>query len=98
MAFFEPMFRWLDEYFARLQPEEITVNIEIVYFHSGSTKVLLYFFDKLVEEAKKGVEILVNWIYEKDEKDMLQYGEQFQRDFKDLQINLVEKEPERATG
>ncbi len=91
IEFFEPMFQWLDGYFPQLNLVDLRVNLEIVYFHSGSTKILLYFFDKLVEEAKKGTNITVNWIYEVEEKDMLLCGEQFQRDFKELHFHFVQK-------
>jgi len=90
IEFFEPMFDWLEEYFAQLNHADVTVNIKIVYFHSGSTKVLLYFFDKLVEEAGTGTRITINWIYNKEEQDMLEFGEQFQQDFNELNFNFIE--------
>ena len=89
--FYASVFAWLEEYFIQLSHAAVTVKIEIVYFHSGSTKVLLYFFDKLVEEAKTGTPITVQWIYQKDETDMRDYGEEFQRNFKALTFHFVEK-------
>ncbi|MCP4346691.1 MAG: DUF1987 domain-containing protein [Desulfobacterales bacterium] len=92
MEFYEPVFEWLKNYFSQPGSSDITVNIEIVYFHSGSTKVLLYFFDKLVEKTHKGTKITINWIYEKAERDMREYGEELQSNFKALLFNFVEVE------
>ncbi len=56
--------------------------------------MLLYFFDKLVEQAKRGVTITVDWIYKSNEPDMLEQGEEFQDEFKELYFNFVAKENE----
>ncbi len=89
IEFFQPIFAWLKEYFAQLNHADVTVNIKIVYFHSGSTKILLYFFDKLAEEAGTGTHIVINWFYNPEEHDMLEFGEQFQQDFNELNFNFV---------
>ncbi len=90
--FYEPVFDWLKEYFFQPDKTGITVNIEIVYFHSSSIKILLDFFDKLAGEAHNGLKIIVNWIYEKTERDMKEYGEEFQADFKPLAFNFIQKD------
>ncbi|MCP4346696.1 MAG: DUF1987 domain-containing protein [Desulfobacterales bacterium] len=90
--FYEPVFDWLKEYFSQPDKKDITVNIEIVYFHSGSTKIMLDFFDKLAGEAHNGLKIIVNWIYEKTERDMKEYGEEFQANFKLLAFKFIQKD------
>ena len=92
-SFYAPIFSWLENYFAQLNTETVTVNIEIVYFNSGSSKMLLDFFDLLDETAFRGIDITVNWIYEDDDVDMLEYGEEFHEDFRRLNFNFVKKTP-----
>jgi hypothetical protein len=89
-AFYQPVFDWLEAYLAQLSSTEITVNLDIVYFNSGSSKVLLDFFDLLNEETTvKNVTVEVNWYYE--EEDMLEFGEEFQEDFKTLTFQFVKR-------
>lgn len=89
-AFYQPVFTWLENYLAQLDTKEIAVNIDIVYFNSASSKVLLDFFDLLNEETtNKHVRVTVNWYYE--EEDMLEFGEEFQEDFRALSFNFIER-------
>jgi len=90
-SFYTPIFTWLEEYFSQLEEGHVTVNIAIVYFNSGSSKILLDFFDLLDEAAFRGIDIIVNWIYEEDDEDMLEYGEEFLEDFRRLSFNFVQK-------
>lgn len=90
-AFYAPVFSWLDEYFANIEEGDITVNVEIVYFNSGSSKALLEFFDLLDDAAFRGMGVNVNWIYEQDDEDMREYGEEFVEDFRRIGFHFVEK-------
>ena len=90
--FAAPIFSWLEEYLKQLQDQPVTVNIELVYFNSSSSKMLLDFFDKLEEEvAENGKNITVNWIYDADNDSAEEYGEEFQEDLESLTFNLVKK-------
>ena len=53
------------------------------------------FFDILDEAAGAGKNITVNWIYNKEDEDTLEYGEEFQEDMQNLMFNLLEKAEER---
>ena len=91
-AFYAPVFSWLEEYFSQLNNEDVTVNIEIVYFNSNSWKILAGFFELLDKVALKGRDITVNWIYEEDDEDMLEYGKEFQEDYSGLVFDFVQEE------
>ena len=90
-AFYAPVFSWLQEYFSQLKTDEITVNIEIVYFNSSSSKVLLDFFDSLQEVVFRGIQVVVNWLYEQGDDDMREYGEEFEADFRGITFNFIAK-------
>lgn len=90
-TFYLPVFSWIEQYFTQLDTGGITVNIEIIYFNSGSSKVLLDFFDQLDAAAFRGVEVTVNWMYEEGDDDMLEYGEEFLEDFRRLNFHFIQK-------
>ena len=89
--FYGPVFFWLEEYFSQLDNKEVTVNIEIVYFNSNSWKVLMGFFELLNKAAFEGIEVIANWIYDGEDDDILEYGEEFQEEYKGITFNFVQK-------
>lgn len=90
--FYAPVFSWLDTYLSQLSGEVVTVNLEINYFNSSSSKVLMDMFDKFEAASREGRQIMLNWIYDRENESALEYGEEFQEDLEVLQLNLVEKE------
>lgn len=89
--FYAPIFRWLEEYLSILDQQETTLNIEIRYFNSSSSKVLLDFFALCDDAAEQGKHISVNWIYEKNNQSALEAGQEFQEDMEVLHFNIIEK-------
>jgi len=87
--FYAPVFEWLEEYFVTIKDQSVTVNIELVYFNSSSSKVLMNLFDMLEENVQDGKQITVNWLYDEDNEMAVEYGEDFMEDLESLQINLV---------
>lgn len=88
--FYEPVMKWIAEYFETSAKEETNVNLEIIYFNSSSSKLFFDLFD-LLEENKEDHKITVNWIYDSENESALEAGEDFQEDFQELTINLVKK-------
>ena len=88
--FYEPMMNWLREYFETSAPELTTVNVEITYFNSSSSKLFFDFFD-LLEENHEDHKIKINWIYDEENESAEEAGEDFIEDFEDLDIELVQK-------
>jgi len=88
--FYEPVFEWLDKYLKKEINEKTIVNIEIIYFNSSSSKVLMDFFDIFEQAAEEGKNIEVNWRYDKENDMALEYGEEFKEDLESLKFNLVE--------
>ena len=72
-------------------PKEITtVNMEIIYFNSSSSKLFFDFFD-LLEENHENHKIIINWIYHEENESMEEAGEDYKEDFEELNFNLVQK-------
>ncbi len=91
-SFIAPVFNLLDEYLQQLEQQVFTINIFLIYFNSSSSKMLLDLFYKLEEKALANKNIVVNWIYDAEDEDSEEYGEEFQEDLKALIFNLVPKE------
>ena len=89
--FYAPVFEWVEKYLESIDEEEVTVNIELIYFNSSSSKVIMDLFDLLEEASDDGKNIVVNWIYDEDNDAALEYGEEFAEDIESLTFNLVEK-------
>jgi len=90
MEFYRGVFDWLDEYIESLDDEQAVVfNIELIYFNSSSSKVLMDIFDIFDDACEDGKNIVVNWIYEEDNEAILEYGEEFAEDYEDLKFHFV---------
>jgi len=87
--FYNPVLEWLEEYFQDPQ-EKTTVNMEIIYFNSSSSKLFFDFFD-ILEEYQSKSQIIINWIYDGENESAQEAGEEFQEDFESLTIRLQEK-------
>lgn len=86
------IFSWLTAYLQQLGNETLTINIELIYFNSSSSKMLLDLFDKLEEQvSEKNKSIVVNWIYDAENDTAQEYGEEFKEDLEALIFNLVQK-------
>jgi len=88
--FYKLMMNWLEEYFENFVAEITTVNMEIIYFNSSSSKLFFDFFD-LLEENSTENKIVINWIYDEENETAEEAGEDFIEDFESLKINLVTK-------
>lgn len=88
--FYKPVMEWMESYFEGNAKDKTTINMEIIYFNSSSSKLFFDFFD-LVEEASEANVIEINWIYDEENESALEAGEDFKEDFESLTFNLVVK-------
>jgi len=88
--FYDPVMAWLEEYLEKLQVDA-TFNIELRYFNSSSSKVLMDIFYMFEDAAADGKQITVNWIYDQDNEALEEYGEEFAEDTDKLLFNIVQK-------
>ena len=86
--FFEPITSWLKEYFS--DSKTATIEFNIPYFNSSSSRVMYDIFDILDKASSDGSSLTVNWKYASENENGLETGEEFQEDFEDLNISLVE--------
>jgi hypothetical protein len=78
IEFYKPLIDWLDKYSSNPRPNT-TVNIQLEYFNTSSSKCILDVFKKLETINKGGnSEVIINWHYEEDDDDMSEAGEDYQ--------------------
>lgn len=83
--FFEPVKKWLYDYFS--EPKTCTCTFNIPYFNSSSSRVMYDIFD--IFDGADESSITINWEYNEQNENAEESGEEFQEDFEDLSINLV---------
>lgn len=79
IEFYKPLIDWIEQY-SKSPQESTSVNIQLEYFNTSSSKCILDVFKRLESISK---EVQVNWYYEEDDEDMLEAGEDY-----DAIINL----------
>ena len=77
VEFYKPLIDWLEKY-SSTPSKETSVNIQLEYFNTSSSKCILDIFKKLELIHKKGNPVEVNWYYEEDDEDMFEAGEDYQ--------------------
>ncbi|MBN2890436.1 MAG: DUF1987 domain-containing protein [Bacteroidales bacterium] len=74
--FYDPIFRWLDEYTNDPNPET-TFDIKLIYYNTASSKALLKIMQKLEILQNNGSEVKIRWHYELDDEELLIAGEDY---------------------
>ncbi len=67
---------------------EFTFDFEMIYFNSSTSKVLNNIFSML-NEAGKNNHVIVNWCCSEDNDIMIEYGEEFKNDNKNIEFNII---------
>lgn len=75
--FFKPVEEWIEDYVNNEPAGMTSVEINLEYFNSASTKALVDIFQKLVQVELKGGKVVVNWFFEEGDDDMQEKGEYF---------------------
>jgi hypothetical protein len=76
LAFYEPIFKWLDNYLEK--PAGSTVlTVEMKFFNTSSSKCLYTIFRKLETLHQKGRSVKIKWCYKLEDTDMYESGQDF---------------------
>jgi len=89
--FYAPVMSWLQSYFEQDKLPKTTVNMEIIYFNSSSSKLFFDLFDLFEEAQDDGKEITVNWYYDAENESAEEAGEDFKEDFEAMDFNIIKK-------
>jgi len=86
--FYDELFEWVNLY-SQSPPESTTIDIELEYFNSGSSKALLHILRALTEIVKKGNKLTINWYYEEGDDDIMERGEYYES-ILEIKFNFIQ--------
>jgi len=75
--FYGPIMVQLTDYLKVVRDTNIHFSVELIYFNSSSAKILMSLFDLLDEAAQAGNKVHISWIFEEDDDNMQELGEEF---------------------
>jgi hypothetical protein len=88
--FYDSLYLWVFDYSSN--PKPVTqVDIELEYFNSATSKLLLHILRELVEISHRGAKVVVNWYYETGDDDIYERG-QYYASILDTSFNFCEVE------
>ena len=74
IEFYKPILSWIEQY-SGLGNAETTLQIQLEYFNTSSSKCLLDVFKRMETLTGK---VVIEWYYENDDEDMLEAGEDYE--------------------
>lgn len=86
--FYTPILAWLTEYLNNTS-EQITLEFEIIYFNSSTSKIFMSIFDMLEDDVKNGKKVVVNWYCDAENETAMECGEDFKEDLNHLPFNII---------
>jgi len=86
-AFFQEIHEWLVKYL-KTDFASFTVDCQLKYFNSSTVKLLLNMLLEM-DRSPRGRNITVNWITTKNNKIIIECGEDFKEDVENLTFNLI---------
>jgi len=89
ISFFKEICEWLGG-FLKTDFDSFTFDCELEYFNSTSVMVLLNMLLDM-NNSKNAQKITVNWITVKQNKIIIECGEDFQEDLENITFNIVIK-------
>lgn len=89
-VFFAPIMAALDAYLTPLDHVRITVDVQLAYFNSASTKAILALFERLNDAAVAGNYVTVHWHSDPDDDTIMEFGQEIAEDNPALDVHLLE--------
>jgi hypothetical protein len=74
--FYEPIFYWLER-IKEQKPKEITMHLELSFFNTYTSKIILNLMNKLLELEKLKCNTKICWYHEENDQDLREAGEHY---------------------
>lgn len=75
--FYLPILNWFDDLLASDIPNSIQFKVNLEYLNIASSKRIMFLFYKLIELQNAGCQVLVRWMYNSEDPDMLEIGHDY---------------------
>lgn len=89
LSFYGPVVSALMDYLANTHNQQIVVDIELRYFNSSSTKILLNIFRMLDQASSNHNTVCLNWHHDADDDTMLDFGADIAQDYLTIQYEAI---------
>ena len=89
LAFYGPVVSALMEYLGGTRDQDIVVDIELRYFNSSSTKILLNIFRMFDQASSNDNTVHLNWVHDPDDDTVLEFGNDIAQDYITLHYTAV---------
>ncbi|MEI6020456.1 MAG: DUF1987 domain-containing protein [Bacteroidota bacterium] len=66
------------EAFGKTNAKKFEITLQLEYFNTSSSKCLLDLFKNTEVLKNNGVEVLINWIYDKEDEEWLEVGKDYE--------------------
>ncbi len=87
LKFYGPVLAWIRE-FLDTQATPLLLTVDILYFNSSSSKILMNLFDMLEDAAGAGRDCAVVWRYHEENEIAEECGEEFKEEAQSLPFAL----------
>jgi hypothetical protein len=82
--FYDQIITWLDDFSLHIvkaddKNEPVEFSFNLGYFNSSSGKMILDICKILARLQSRGMKVVINWHYEKDDVDMMEVGQEISR-------------------
>jgi len=75
--FYQPLFDWIEN-LKNLKPNHVNIEFMMDYINTSSSRIIVDMI-RLIQSLKtEGIKVSFSWLYEDDDEDMLELGEDFQ--------------------
>lgn len=91
-TFFQPVMDPFEEFLSGLGSGSCDFSFELIYFNSSSAKIVMTLMEMLDEAAENGASVQVRWVYDPDDGNMEELGEEFGEDLEHAEFELVAQE------
>ncbi len=87
--FYDPIFKWADDFSAK----NVQLDVQLEYVNTSSSKRIIELL-KGLDNNRNIKEINLNWFYEADDYDMLEFGEMIEHNLHRTKAKYIEYEDE----
>lgn len=77
VAFYEPVFDWINKYSEEPGNNDIVFEFKLEYFNTNTSKALIDLFSAIEEKLSSKCKVLIKWYYEEGDNRMKEDGEEY---------------------
>ncbi|MCP5365930.1 MAG: DUF1987 domain-containing protein [Hyphomicrobiales bacterium] len=86
--FFEPLLDKLEAHLEAHTGATVDFEFELTYFNSSAARILIRLFDLLDEAAGRGNRINIAWIYDSEDDNLEEMGEEMGEDLENAKFEM----------